>query len=68
MKERFGIGVMNHGGRALPMRTDIGDDVIPAGEMAKPSIIGSHFVEVYDAGDEREVRIAIVPDDCYNDK
>ncbi|MCY4600748.1 MAG: hypothetical protein OXF27_12620 [Acidobacteria bacterium] len=50
------------------MRTDIGDDVIPAGEMAKPSIIGSHFVEVYDAGDEREVRIAVVPDDCYNDK
>ena len=50
------------------MRTDIEDKVIPAAKMAVISVIGSHIYEVYDTGDEREVRIAIVPDDYYSDK
>ena len=66
MEERFRIEIINHSKQAFRMRTDIGDNVIPAGEMAKISLIGSHCVEVYGAGDERDVRIAIVPDD-YQD-
>lgn len=68
MKERFRIGVINHSGRALRMRTDIGNNVIPAGKTAKISVTRAQYVEVYDAGDEREVRIAIVPENYYDDK
>ena len=50
------------------MRTDIRNKVIPAAEMAMTSVIGSHVDEVYDAGDEREVGFAIVPDDYFSDK
>ena len=50
------------------MWTDVGDKVIPAAEMAMVSVIGSHVSEVYDAGDEREVRFAMVADDYYSDK
>ena len=50
------------------MRTDVGNKVIPAAETAMISVIGSHVNEVYDAGDERRVRFAIVPDDYYNDE
>ena len=36
--------------------------------MAINSVIGSHVNEVDDAGDEREVRFAVVLDDYYSDE
>lgn len=60
--------VINRNGRALPKRIDIGDRVIPAAMMAMISVIGSHVNAVYDAGDEREVRFAIAPDNYYSVK
>ena len=42
--------------------------MIPAGEMAKISVIGPHSIEVYNARDERNVRIAIVPDGYQDDE
>ncbi len=50
------------------MRTDIGDNVIPAGKSVKVSFRPASVVDVFDAGDERETLIAQVPGDYYDQR
>ena len=54
MEERFRVEFINRTGRAIRMRTDIGDNVIPSGEMAKVSMRPASVVAVFDARPERE--------------
>ena len=61
MEERFRVEFINRTGRAIRTRTDIGDNAIPSGEMAKVSMRPASVVEAFDAREKREVRIAIVP-------
>ena len=60
MASRFRIEFVNHTDRAIRMRTDIGDNVIPSGNAVKVSMLPASVVDVFDAGDQHERIVAVI--------